>query len=128
MSYADKIKEDRQFVSRLIYSVLSDRMCVREAILKIPNKSKDKSIETVRHALIHREADEDFRYRDIDYRDEQDSYLEFLAETLQKGEPVPKNIIKEYDDFYNKNKEVLDIHYSDKMKNAINKICKFLNV
>jgi len=118
--------KDRQFVSRLIYSVLSDRMCVREAILHFPKNKKDKSIKTAYHALVHREADETLRARDIEYREEQDEYLEFLAELLQKGESVPKNIIKEYEQWYPEPEELIPL--SDNMKSIIKKLCKFLNV
>jgi hypothetical protein len=115
---------DRQYVSRLIYSVLTDKLSVREAILHYPKNKKDKSLVATYHALIHREADEDLRLRDIEYREEQDYYLEFLAETLGQGKPVPKNIIKEYEEFYKDN----SIPYSDIFKSMLDKICKFLNV
>lgn len=115
---------DRKYVSRLIVSVLTDNLPVREAILHYPKNTKDKSLKVVYHALIHREADEEMRAMDIEYKEEQDEYLEFLAETLQKGESVPKNIIKEYEDWY---KDV-SMPYSDSIKSILKKICKFLNV
>ena len=60
----------------------------------------DKNIECAYHALVHYEADEDLRYRDIDYREEQNDYLEFIAETLSAGNELPRNIIADYEDFY----------------------------
>lgn len=116
--------EDRKFVSRLIYSVLSDRLCVREAILKYPKNTKDRSIKTAYHALVHREADERLRARDVEYREEQDEYLEFIAEKFQKGESIPENIIREYEPYYKD--EVFS--FSNGIKQLINNICKFLNV
>ncbi|MBR1753814.1 hypothetical protein IJ732_03175 [bacterium] len=115
---------DRQFVSRLIYTVLCDNLPVREAILNFPKNTKDKSLKVAYHALIHREADDNLRAQDIEYREEQDDYLEFLAETLQKGESVPKNIIKEYEAWYPET----TLPYSDSIKDLLKKLCKFLNV
>lgn len=121
---SDSNLEERKYVSRLIYYVLSDRMCVREALLRYPKNKNDKSLKTAYHALIHREADVELRALDIEYREEQDEYLEFLAETLQKGESIPKNIIKEYEDWY----KDTTLPYSDNIKTVLKKLCKFLNV
>ena len=92
-------KEDRKFVGRLIYSVLTEQICVREAIKLFPD-TQDLSVECAFHALVHFEADEDFRYKNIEYKDVQDEYLEYLAEVLSKGEALPKNIIDEYKAYY----------------------------
>lgn len=116
--------QERQQVSRLIYLVLTDALSVREAILKFPKDANDSSIKTVYHALIHREADEDFRKTDLEYKDEQDDYLEFIAEILQSGNELPKNIIKSYDEYY-KN---IDTPHSEGMKGLLKGLCKFLNV
>ena len=62
--------------------------------------SKDKNIECAYHALVHYAADEDLRYKDIEYREAQDDYLEFLAQTLSEGKDLPKNIIEEYKPYY----------------------------
>ena len=90
---------DRRYVSRLIYSVLTEQLNVREAIKRFPI-SKDKNIECAYHALVHYSADEDLRYNDIEYREAQDEYLEYIAQTLSTGKPLPKNIIKEYAPYY----------------------------
>ena len=90
---------NRKFVGRLIYSVLTDRRSVLDAIKLFP-KSKDKSIECAYHALVHYAADDEIRYKDIDYRDAQDEYLESIAQTLSEGKVLPKNIIEEYKPFY----------------------------
>lgn len=90
---------NRKFVGRLIFDVLTERKNVREAIKLFPN-SKDKNIECAYHALVHYSADEEMRYRDIEYREAQDDYLEFLAQTLSEGKPLPKNIIDEYKPYY----------------------------
>ena len=90
---------NRKFVGRLIYSVLTDRRNVREAIKLFPD-SQDVNIECAYHALVHYEADEDLRYRDFEYREEQDDYLEFIAQTLSEGKNLPRNIISDYENFY----------------------------
>ena len=92
-------KNDRKFVGRLIFAVLTEQKNVREAIKLFPD-TKDKNIECAYHALVHYEADEDMRYKDIEYRDTQDDYLEFLAQTLSEGKDLPKNIIDEYKPYY----------------------------
>ena len=43
---------------------------------------------------------EEMRYMDIEYREAQDEYLEFLAQTLSAGNHIPKNIIEEYKPYY----------------------------
>lgn len=117
-------KEERKSVSRLIYMVLADTLSVREAILKFPKDINDSTVKTAYHALVHREADEDYRHKDIDYKEEQDDYLEFIAQILQDGHALPKNIIKEYDKYY-KNFELPN---SESMKGLLKSLCRFLNV
>ena len=90
---------NRKFVGRLIYSVLTERRNVREAIKLFPD-SRDKNIECAYHALVHFEADEDMRYMDIEYREEQNDYLEFIAQTLSEGKELPRNIIADYEEYY----------------------------
>ena len=90
---------NRKFIGRLIFEVLTERKNVREAIKLFP-ETKDKSIECAYHALVHYSADEEMRYKDIEYREAQDDYLEFLAQTLSEGKPLPKNIIDEYKPYY----------------------------
>lgn len=117
-------KEERRIVSRLIYMVLAETLSAREAILKFPKDINDSTIKTAYHALVHREADEDFRYKDLDYKDEQDDYLEFIAQTLQDGNALPQNIIKSYDKYYKGAKTPS----SESMKGLIKSLCRFLNV
>ena len=91
--------KNRKYIGRLIYSVLTERRSVREALLLFP-ESADKSIECAYHALVHLEADEDLRYKDYDYREEQNEYLEFIAQTLSEGKSLPRNIIADYEPYY----------------------------
>lgn len=117
-------KEERKKVSRLIYLVLAETMPVRKAILSFPKDNEDLSIKAAYHALIHMEADEDFRKHDLDYKDEQNDYLEFIAQILQKGDPLPENMIKSYEKYY-KN---ISTPTSESMKGLLKNLCKFLNV
>jgi len=117
-------KEERRIVSRLIYMVLAETLHVRDAILRFPKDADDSTIKTAYHALIHMEADEDFRRRDMDYKEEQDDYLEFIAQIMQSGDALPRNIIKSYDKYY-KN---IDTPHSESMKGLLKSLCKFLNV
>jgi len=121
---AKDYKEERKKVSRLIYEVLTDFLSVKDAVLKFPKDVDDSTIKTAYHALIHVEADEDLRRRDLDYKDEQNDYLEFIATILQKGEELPRNIIKNYDKYY-KN---IETPRSESMKGLMKSLCKFLNV
>ena len=91
--------DNRKFVGRLIFAVLTERKNVREAIKLFP-ESKDKNIECAYHALVHYAADEEMRYMDMEYREAQDEYLEYLAQTLSEGKDLPKNIIEEYKPYY----------------------------
>lgn len=94
----DEIK-NRKYVARLVYEVLTERKTAREAILRFP-ETRDKSIECAYHALVHFEADEEIRYKDFDYREEQNDYLEFIAQTLSEGKSLPRNIIADYEAYY----------------------------
>lgn len=117
-------KEERKFVSRLIYMVLAESLSVREAIIKFPKDINDSTLKAAYHALIHFEADEDLRRMDLDYKDEQDDYLEFIAEIMQKGDSLPKNIIKGYEKYY----KDIDTPHSESMEGLLRSLCRFLNV
>lgn len=93
---------DRHYVAELLRLVRLGQLSVREAMLKYPKDPQDESLVAAYHALIHYEADEDIRARDILFRDEQDDYLEFIYTTLEKGEDLPQNIIDSYKEFYDK--------------------------
>ena len=92
--------EERQKVAKLLRGVRLGDISVREALLAFPDNRQDKSILASYHALVHYEADEDLRKRDDLYAEEQDDYLEFIAQTLSEGKVLPKNIIDEYKPYY----------------------------
>lgn len=113
---------DRKFVGRLIYAVLTEHKNVREAIKLFPD-TKDKNIECAYHALVHYEADEDLRYKDIEFRDEQDDYLEFIAQTLCEGKELPRNIIADYEDYYKGTAKL----WTNGLKGFWKEILRFIN-
>jgi hypothetical protein len=95
-----KIVDARKKISELIIQVLVQRLCVREAIKQFPPDIKDSSVECAWHALVHYEADEDFRKNDAQYRQEQDEYLEMIAFMLKEGKELPENIINSYKKYH----------------------------
>jgi len=95
-----QVQDEKKYVAELIFKVLAGEICVREALEKFPCKMEDNSLQCAWHALVHFEADEDFRKKDIEYAQEQDNYLESLAIMLQNGESLPKNVIEEYNKYY----------------------------
>lgn len=91
--------KEKQFVGRLIISVLTEQKNVRDALKLFP-ETDDKDLECAYHALVHYAADEQMRAKDIEYREAQDEYLEYIANTLNAGGNIPKNIIDEYKPYY----------------------------
>ncbi len=116
--------ENRKLVAFLIFQVLVGKMSVREATVKFPDDRSDKSISSAFHALIHFEADEDLRASDPLYREEQDDYLEFIANTLNRGDDLPDNVINNYDKYY---KEA-EIPHSKNTKGFWKSFFRFLNI
>lgn len=116
--------EDRRFVAGLIRQVLISRLCVREAILNFPHDTDDKSIHAAYHALVHYEADEDLRLCDTAYREEQDDYLEFISDVLERGEDLPENIIRNYEKYYS----CANIPHEENAKGFFKGFFRFLNI
>jgi len=114
---------NRKFVGRLIFAVLTERKNVREAIKLFP-KSKDRNIECAYHALVHYAADEELRYKDIEYKEAQDEYLESLAQTLSEGKDLPKNIIEEYKPYY----KGVATPWEEGLKGFLKEFKRFINI
>lgn len=121
---SDLKKEERSYVSQLIRYVLMGNLLVREAILNYPRATSDPSLVAAYHALIHYEADEDLRARDALYKEEQDDYLEMLANILEKGEDLPDNIIKAYRKYY----KSANIPNGNDARGLIRSFLRFLNI
>lgn len=115
--------KERKFVSRLIISVLTEQRSVREAIKLFP-ESNDRNIECAYHALLHYEADEDMRSKDIEYREAQDEYLEYIAQTLERGKDLPKNIIDEYAPYYKGFAHL----WNNSLKGIFKEFMRFINI
>ena len=115
----------RVFVSRLIKQVLVGKITVSAALKAFPNNyAVDDTLDCAFHALVHYEADEDLRRRDLLYREEQDEYLHYLSEVLERGEDVAVNIIGEYKKYYQEAPIYKDVN--DKYK--FSKLFKFINI
>ena len=121
-SYLQEVN-NRKFVGRLVYSVLTEHRCVRETLKLFPD-SQDKSIECAYHALVHYEADADLRYQNIEYREEQNDYLEFIAEKLTAGDELPRNIIAEYETYYKGTARV----WQEGFKGFLKEFLHFINI
>ena len=119
----EKEINNRKFVGRLIFAVLTEQKNVREAIKLFPD-TKDKNIECAYHALVHYEADEDLRYKNIEFREEQDDYLEFIAQTLSEGKELPRNIIADYEEYY----KGVAATWVNGFKGFIKEFLRFINI
>lgn len=114
---------NRKFVGRLIFAVITERKNVREAIKLFP-ETKDRSIECAYHALVHFAADEEMRYKDLEYREAQDDYLEFIAQILSEGKQLPKNIIDEYKPYY----KGVSRSWEEGAKGFLKEFLRFINI
>lgn len=122
MNDVSDILEQRQFVSSLIFSVLTGKITVKNALLKFPHGTEDKSIQAAWHAVLHYESDEDLRNKDFNYAQEQDEYLEFIAFTLKEGKSLPLNIINSYNEYHPK----AMIPEEDGIKGVIKRLFRFI--
>ena len=98
-----KIYQNRLLVSDLIYDVLKDKITVNQALSSFPKEKNDITIKCAFDALMHREADEDYRAKVKDYALVQDEFLADLAQILKNNEPLPKNIIIQYQKYHSEN-------------------------
>lgn len=90
----------RKQVAELIFKVLTDSLCVREAIKLFPAEIYDPSVVCAWHALVHYEADKDLKKHNAEYAEEQENYLEMIAFTLQSGNALPQNMLDDYEKYY----------------------------
>lgn len=122
--YKILIMTDRELVSRLIMLVITSQLSVKDAVLKFPKDTDDINIKTAYHALLHYEADEDFRATDYEFREEQDNYLTMISELLANNKELPKNIIKSYESYFPE----VELPKSKTILNFLISLSKFLNV
>lgn len=116
--------KEREFVGRLICSVIAKKITVREALLSFPKDCGDKTVKAAWYALCHLEADEDLRKNDKLYAREQDEYINFIAKTLSEGGNLPENIVSVYDAYHN---EPL-IPHKQTLEAKIKNLFRFLNI
>jgi len=100
MEEKDFLLQTKKDISKLIMDVLAEKTSVQEAIKCFPQNISDESTECAFHALLHYEADEDYRKYDAEYTEEQKDYLEYIANLFNQGEILPANIIEEYKKYY----------------------------
>lgn len=98
-----KIYQNRLLVSDLIMNVLSDKITVKQALDAFPREKNDINIKCAFDALMHREADEEYRLKVRDYADVQDEFLADLASILKENEKLPQNIIEQYEKYHSQN-------------------------
>ena len=63
---------DYAFISQLILDVLTSKITVNEALSKFPKTNNDINIKCAFDALMHYEADEEYRLKVKDYAQLQD--------------------------------------------------------
>lgn len=114
--------EQRKSVAKLFYLVFTNKLIVREALKAFPPDCDDPTIRTAWHALCYLEADEERRAVDESYKKEQDEYVNFIWQTLSKGEALPENIIKTYLPYHS---DMQNAH-SKTLKGLFKELCKFL--
>lgn len=114
--------QHRKCVANMFMGVLTKNIPVRDALANFPKDCEDATIIAAWHALCHLEADEDLRAKDSMYKEEQDNYIEYIANTLSKGEELPENIIKSYFPYH----ETALIPNSKKINGIIQTLKKFL--
>lgn len=98
-----KIYQNRLLVSDLIYEVLKGKISVSQALNSFPKEKNDINIKCAFDALMHREADEDYRKKVQGYADVQDEFLADLADILKENEKLPQNIIEQYQKYHSEN-------------------------
>lgn len=115
---------NRLLVSDLIIDVLTDKKTVLDALSAFPKDEEDINIKCAFDALMHREADEDYRKRVRDYALVQDEYLLDIANILKKNHDLPKNIIQKYIKFHESN--LISTDKGD-LKSILKKIKRMIN-
>lgn len=119
-----KYKLLRESVANLFYGVLSGQISVRQALANFPKDCDDTTLVVAWQALCHYEADEDIRAKNIRFREEQDEYIRFIADTLKDGEALPQNIISEYIPYHPKSQ----LGFTNSFKGVFKKLFNFLNI
>ncbi len=124
MDNISDITDARKKTAKILVDVILGKISVSEALKIFPREIDDPSVKTCFHILVHFESDEDLRKKDPLYKETQDEFIVETAETLLKGESLPVNIIKEYQDFYGN-----DLFYRKMTKeNILKRLGKIINL
>lgn len=101
---SEKLKKEniiyRKQAGEFIKCVLAGKMPIMQALLAFPKDTHDLSVMSAWHALCHLEADEDLRAKDSEYAEEQNLYLDDIANTLIQGNSLPEYVISAYKEYY----------------------------
>ena len=124
MDNKDILVETRRQVAKLLVDVILGKIHVLEALKKFPKDSNDPSVSACFHILVHYEADEDLRKKDPLYKETQDEFIVNTAEVLLKGEELPSNIIKEYNEYYESDL----IYRKNSKENIIKRLKRIINL
>ena len=98
-----KIYQNRLLVADLIYDVVNGKKSVQCALNLFPKEKDDINLKCAFDALMHREADEEYRAKVVDYAEIQDEFLADLANVLNQNDPLPQNIIEQYQMYHKEN-------------------------
>lgn len=98
-----KIYQNRLLVADLINDVVLGKICVSRALELFPKDKTDINLKCAFDALMHREADEDLRAKELDYAQVQDEFLLDLASILKENQKLPQNIIEQYQKYHSDN-------------------------
>ena len=98
-----KIYQNRLLVADLINDVVLGKICVSYALELFPKDKTDINLKCAFDALMHREADEDLRAKELDYAQVQDEFLLDLASILKENQKLPQNIIEQYQKYHSDN-------------------------
>ncbi len=106
----------RILASEIIIQVLTEKLEIKDAIKAFPPVENDSSLECALHALLHYEADDDFRKHDPQYADEQVEHLEYIANILKSNDDLPINIIESYREYYEEPPFISKKNFKDLLK------------
>ena len=119
-----KVIENRIKVGNLILRAVLNKTPVSQLLSIFPKPINDINLKCAFDALVHYEADEDFRSKSSEYAQIQDEYMIEIARTLREGKTLPQNIISEYNKYY---KDILISPKETFFTSFINKIKRVIN-
>ncbi len=92
--------DERKLAAEAVFSVMTEKLTVREALLSFPKNCDDPSVGAAWHALLHFEADEDISRFDDAFKTLQIEFLEEVHNILAAGRELPQNLIVGYNKYH----------------------------